>query len=132
MEHFGFQYIRTQNLNDPITGILPLIPDHLSGLWGMYFSSEHHSRYGLIEWGLRMEWGSRSVATIGSDLPRTILRYRDDLGNPSVQLGWERDINSRHGFGVHLGYGSRTPAVNERYSFGLHQGVASLEEGDPL
>ena len=129
---FGFQYIRTHNLNDPITGILPLIPDHLSGLWALYFSSEHHSRYGLIEWGLRTEWGARSVATIGSDLPRTILRYRDDLGNPSVQIGWERDINSKHGIGVHLGYGSRTPAVNERYSFGLHQGVASLEEGDPL
>jgi iron complex outermembrane receptor protein len=129
---FGFQYIRTHNLNDPITGILPLIPDHLSGLWGMYFSSEYHSRYGLIEWGFRMEWGLRSVATIGNNIPRNILRYRDDLRNPSVQLGWETDINSRHGIGVHLGYGSRTPAVNERYSFGLHQGVASMEEGDPL
>lgn len=129
---WGVQFIRTHNENDPITGILPLIPDHLSGMWGLYFSSEHHGRYGLIEWGLRMEWGVRSVATISRDVPRTILRYRDDLANPSVQLGWEKELNPKHRIGLHLGYGSRTPAVNERYSFGLHQGVASLEEGDPL
>ena len=94
---WGVQFIRTHNENDPITGILPLIPDHLSGMWGLYFSSEHHGRYGLIEWGLRMEWGVRSVATISRDIPRTILRYRDDLANPVCNLDGKKSSTQNIG-----------------------------------
>ena len=127
----GTQTTLIDNTNNPETGILPFIPDHLTlrtGLFGILYQQWGRSRWEL---GLRYDYWNQSVATISRDLPRRIVRYQNNWHAGQATLGWTQRLNQAWRLWGMASYSVRPPAINEMYSQGLHQGVSSIEEGDP-
>jgi len=125
----GMQYTRRQNRNVPKTGILPLIPDYNADQSGGYFLTEYRSDSLVLEFGVRYDYQDRRVATISSEFPREVIRYRDRFHNTGAAAGIHTDIGEHIGIAYNIGYANRNPEVNELYSNGLHQGVSGYEIG---
>ncbi len=126
----GNQTIATDNENIPETGILPLIPDYESWRSGLFTTLTRRKEKVRYNVGLRYDYEYQNVPTISGDLPRRIIRYKNNFLNVSGLLSAEFDLGKSHTIGINSGYATRNPAINELYSSGLHQGVSGIEEGD--
>ena len=126
----GAQTIFTDNVNDPETGILPLIPDYVSFKSGLFTTLKRKWGKSAIDLGFRFDNEFQDVATISSTLPREIVRYENSFQNFSGQVGYQLDLKENHTLSINSGLTMRNPAINELYSQGLHQGVSGIEEGD--
>ena len=126
----GLQGEVKDNTNNPLTGILPLIPDYLA-YTGSAFSFYQRQKGKLFyEFGGRLDLKQLNVATISRDLPRRIERFNDTFYNGSLSAGLKYDVSDQLDINLNAGYVLRAPGVNELHSFGLHQGVSSLEIGN--
>ncbi|MGB1033185.1 MAG: TonB-dependent receptor, partial [Flavobacteriales bacterium] len=128
----GVQLNRTDNVNLPGTGILPLIPDYISQELGYFltFSKVHDKTQ--FDFGGRADFENRNVASISAGVPREVIRYSRRFQNFGAMVGLIQQLNDHWKIGLNSGYAVRNPEVNELYSNGLHQGVSGIEEGDPF
>lgn len=126
----GLQLRRSNNANNPETGILPLIPNYLSYEFGAFGTAVKSFKRFTIELGARYEFEDRDVAAISTTLPREVVRYMNTYQNLSGVAGVTFPLSKNWSLTGNLGYASRRPQVNELYSNGLHQGVSGIEEGD--
>ncbi len=127
----GFQFNKVDNVNLPETGILPLIPDYISGEYGVFGTVLKRFEKTTVELGGRYDYEIRNVAAISMTLPREVIRYRNEYQNVGVTGGISRNFGKSLKAAFNSGYVSRNPEVNELYSNGLHQGVSGIEEGNP-
>ena len=126
----GNQNIATDNVNNPETGILPLIPDYFSWKSGLFSTLSKKIKKTNFDFGIRYDYELQNVATISNSIPREILRYQNQFHNISGLLAIKFDISKAQSISLNTGYTMRNPAINELYSSGLHQGVSGIEEGD--
>lgn len=131
-KRIGLQYRFTDNVNQPGTGVLPLIPNyqqHQPGVFAIFNGGSDAP----IQWQLggRYDFVAMDVKSISTDLPRRIVPETHLFHNHSVSGGVERNIGDIATSKLNIGLTGRTPEVNELYSAGLHQGVAGIEEGNP-
>lgn len=126
----GSQTFITDNKNDPITGILPLIPDYYSvkqGLYATYLRSFLRWQWSI---GARADYEDQKVATISQTLPRRIVRFHNQFFTANSMASFGYKLPTKQSVLISSGYAMRAPAVNELYSSGLHMGVSGLEYGD--
>ncbi|MFT5886697.1 MAG: iron complex outermembrane receptor protein [Arcticibacterium sp.] len=126
----GLQGEIKDNTNNPLTGILPLIPDYLSykaSGFGFYQQQKNELFY---EFGGRLDIKQLNVAAISRDLPRRVERFNNTFYNGSLSAGLRYEVSNEFKLNLNAGYVWRAPEVNELHSFGLHQGVSSLEIGN--
>lgn len=126
----GVQYTFTDNMNNPETGILPLIPDYRQYETGVFSLLNKRKGKSFFEFGVRYDNVFQDVTTISNDLPRRLLYYENWFHNLSANAGWTYSFDKHKQLSYNMGYATRNPAINELYSFGLHQGVSGLEEGN--
>ncbi len=126
----GLQGSIVDNVNNPETGVLPLIPNYNAVKpSGFFILTWDKSNY-VVEIGSRLESQNLQAKVISTTLPRIVLHKKHSFINFSSGIGWKYKLNQNFNVNFNLGFIRRSPEVNELYSFGLHQGVASLEEGN--
>ena len=125
----GNQNIITDNINNPETGILPLIPDYGSWKSGLFGTLAKTYNKTFFNAGLRYDYEDQRARTISNTLPREIIRYENKFHNISALLTIKSNITRTQSLAWNIGYAMRNPAINELYSSGLHQGVSGIEEG---
>ncbi len=126
----GNQYTFTNNVNNPKTGILPLIPDYFLWKIGIYGAINKSTKFVNLNLGLRYDFEQQLVASISKDIPRKIIRYNKLFNNVSSIASLKFKLTKTHSLTLNSGFAMRNPAINELYSYGLHQGVSGIEEGD--
>jgi len=127
----GNQNTFTDNINNPGTGILPLIPNYDSFKSGFYATADKKWNDFSFNGGVRYDFEFQKVVAISNSFPREILRFENEFHNFSGILGVNYAISNKQSLSLSSGYSMRNPGVNELYSNGLHQGVSGIEEGDP-
>ena len=126
----GNQNITTDNVNNPETGILPLIPDYFSWRSGFFSTVSKKYKKLNINFGIRYDYELQNVVTISNSIPREIIRYQNQFDNISGLLANKFNISKTQSISINTGYAIRNPGINELFSAGLHQGVSGIEEGD--
>ncbi len=126
----GNQNITTDNVNNPETGILPLIPDYFAWRSGLFSTVSKKFKKTNINFGIRYDYELQNVVTISNSIPKEIIRYQNQFHNISGLLAINFDISKAQSISINTGYAIRNPAINELFSAGLHQGVSGIEEGD--
>jgi iron complex outermembrane receptor protein len=126
----GIQTNYIDNINQPETGVLPLIPDYTHLRVGAFLTAKKQWKRSLFEAGLRYDFHQQQVAAISGDLPRRIVRYNEEYHTINAALGWSYAIAPQLDLTLNTQYSTRNPGINELYSAGLHQGVSGIEEGD--
>lgn len=126
----GVQSTITNNINNPETGILPLIPDYNAYDGGVYALLTKKVNKWEWEAGLRYDLKYQKVAVIENSLPRKVVRYNNVFHNKSAIFGAAFTASESTKLKANIGVIDRSPAINELYSMGLHQGVSGIEEGD--
>jgi iron complex outermembrane recepter protein len=119
------------NINNPGTGVLPLIPDYTSSENGIFFMTTGTVGIVDIEAGVRYDFIWQNATKLSSGLPRTEIQFSDVFHNLNASTGASIRLSSNNKVSWNLGYNTRNPGINERFSGGLHQGVSGIEEGDP-
>ena len=127
----GLQVHRSDNFNDPETGILPLIPDYIEYEAAAFVYMQRFFKRTNVGVGARYTVEDRRVAAISTTVPRVVERYTTTYHNVSAMIDVDHRLNENWTIGGQTGLASRGPEVNELYSNGLHQGVSGFEEGDP-
>ncbi|WP_420460763.1 TonB-dependent receptor [Neolewinella sp.] len=126
----GAQYEHVDNVNQPGTGVLPLIPDY-TGRRASAFATYHYEPGRLrYHFGLRYDRQYFRALTISRDLPRRLLDYQHTFNAVGGAAGASLKVSSRLSSELEFAYRQRPPQINELYSQGLHQGVSGIEEGD--
>jgi iron complex outermembrane receptor protein len=126
----GLQLKQNTNINDPQTGILPLIPNYTLTQPALFMLASSTKNKWKAEWGGRIELPNYEVDKISNSRPYTVLRKSHDYLNYSLAFGLRYANNTRWTTGINTGFTARSPEINELYSFGLHQGVSGIEEGN--
>ena len=126
----GLQNVYIDNENNPVTGILPLIPDYYSWNNGIYTTLSKTTELFRFDIGVRYDYNTQNAATISQSIPREIIRFENDYHNLNALFGLKINFNKAHALNIGAGFAMRNPAINELYSAGLHQGVSGIEEGD--
>lgn len=129
--NLGIQSTFTENTNNPVTGILPLIPDYRSVESGIYGIITKRRDRSFLELGIRYDHIYQNVPTISNTLPREIIRYTNRYNNLNGSIGITYNFSDHFALSANSGISTRNPGINELYSGGLHQGVSGIEEGDP-
>lgn len=128
---FGIQNNVKQNTNNPETGILPLIPDYIQYVTGVFVKLQAEwLKTGQLGLGARVDRDDRRVASISQSLPREIIRNNEVHLNGNSLLDLGSSLTKWLDWNLSLGYASRAPGINELYSNGLHQGVGGIELGN--
>ena len=126
----GNQQIFTNNINNPGTGIFPLIPDYFSLKSGWFGTLSKKLNQLHVNVGIRHDYEHQQVATFSRGIPRELLRYENHFHNTSGLAALKLNLTPKQTLSLNTGYAMRNPAINELYSNGLHQGVSGIEEGD--
>jgi iron complex outermembrane receptor protein len=127
----GYQFNNMDNINDPETGVLPLIPDYISWSNSLFAFIEKDKNQWGFDFGARFNNRKFNVATISNDIPRQIVRYSNNYNNlaiaGSIKYVWKSIWTAK----MNVNFAQRSPDINELYSNGLHQGLAAYEVGNP-
>ncbi len=126
----GIQFRLDDNVNDPETGILPLIPNYLSMTQGVFVIGQKDFNKLFFEMGGRLDYKYQDVASISRSVPRVIERYDLHFFNYAFNTGLRYKLSSDITSNLNFGVNQRPPEINELFSFGLHQGVSGIERGD--
>ena len=126
----GLQFERTDNANQPGTGILPLIPDYNATRGGAFLTFHHKPERFRYHAGVRYDYQLYEAITISRDLPRRVERFDHRYGSVGASGGVSYRITRTFSVDGEVTYRQRPPQINELYSQGLHQGVSGIEEGD--
>jgi iron complex outermembrane recepter protein len=126
----GVQLQYTENINQPETGINPLIPNYSSLEPSLFITHSHSFENSKFDCGLRYDVQILNVFTSTKSIPRQDLQLSNLFHNTASSISYLYHLNREIDLQFNTGFTIRNPAINELYSFGLHQGVASLEEGN--
>ncbi len=127
----GVQGGYINNVNNPGTGVLPLIPNYNSITGAAFAIAQRDRGPWYYEVGARYDLRTLAVTAISRDLPRRVEEFDHVFNNFSLGAGAKYKVSETAQLRLNAGYVMRSPEINELYSFGLHQGVSGLEEGDP-
>lgn len=127
----GLQFNLINNINNPGTGILPLIPNYDALTNSAYFIYQKEVEKLFYEIGGRYDFKNWKVATIIRTPRPEIERFEHNFHNYSISTGLKYEFWEGFKLNFNGGYMLRAPEVNELYSSGLHQGVSGIEEGSP-
>jgi iron complex outermembrane receptor protein len=126
----GVQFQYTENINQPETGISPLIPNYSSIEPSLFFTHSHNYENSKFDFGFRYDMQALNIFTTTKTIPRENIELSHLFHNGSASISYLFHLNKQTDIQFNTGFTIRNPAINELYSFGLHQGVASLEEGN--
>ena len=118
------------NVNNPETGILPLIPNYSSLQPGGFLVLKRTRKKFYSEVGVRYDYKVFDIKAITETIPRAIENVNLSFHNINFMAGANYDIRKKMKINLSLGYVERAPEINELFSNGLHQGVSGIEEGD--
>ncbi|MBK6785776.1 MAG: TonB-dependent receptor [Saprospiraceae bacterium] len=124
---YGFQYKQGNNINNPGTGISPLLPDFGSYQFAFFGIYKTKLKRLPVEFGVRSEYRLYDVnsSKFESDiLKKNYLSF-------AANAGTRGSVNKKIDYFIDISYTGRPPEINELFSSGLHQGVAGIEEGNP-
>jgi iron complex outermembrane receptor protein len=124
---YGFQYKQGNNLNNPGTGISPLLPDF--GSYQFAFFGIYKTKFNKVpfELGFRPEFRIYDVNSLKIEQEfhnKNFLSFAANIGTRGI-------VNNKTEYFIDVSYTARPPEINELFSNGLHQGVAGIEEGNP-
>ncbi|NND95677.1 MAG: TonB-dependent receptor [Flavobacteriales bacterium] len=127
----GLQYRYTNNKNDPLTGILPLIPDYISRIYSAFLIRDW--KWDKWDASIGLRWDVKNIYALRIVGVTDLFIQRDDLWfqTPSAGVSVAYKKDEHLSFMAETSCRVRAPEVNELYSQGLHQGVSGIEEGDP-
>ncbi|MBK8832317.1 MAG: TonB-dependent receptor [Saprospiraceae bacterium] len=128
----GVQATITDNSNDYDTGILPLIPDYLESVTGLYSLFQYPVGKLVLEAGARYDLQLLKAWPITLTLPREIVVMEHVFHDYAFSAGAVFKATNDDETRLQLVVARRSPESNELYSNGLHQGVAGIEEGNWL
>lgn len=125
----GMSGLFQRNINQPGTGIRPLLPNFEKRTGGL-FLIEHLPISDLLELeaGARIEGTFIEVAKY--DLEGDLVRPRHEFTNHAFALGANWTVKDSVRLRVNLASAFRPPHVSELYSEGLHHGAAAIENGN--
>jgi iron complex outermembrane recepter protein len=126
----GIQNLTAKIKNDFSTGILPIIPNHISNEVGLFSILNYQYKKHDFELGFRSDYAYYDVKYITREVPRIFVDTTQNFINVSGLFVWNTQVSKKSVFNLSVGAASRAPAINELYSYGLHQGVSGFEEGD--
>ena len=124
---YGFQYKQGNNINNPGTGISPLLPDFGSYQFAFFGIYKTKLKRLPVEFGVRSEYRLYDVnsSKFESDiLKKNYLSF-------AANAGTRGSVNKKIDYFIDISYTGIQPEINELFSSGLHQGVAGIEEGNP-
>ena len=126
---FGANGVYQENVNQPGTGVRPLIPNYRKQSGGV-FLLEHLpvSEKVELEAGARMEATRLNVAKY--DANDVLIRPEHNYTNSALSAGANWTIKDSLSIRFNLSTAYRPPHVSELYSEGLHHGAAAIERGD--
>ncbi len=126
---FGANGVYQENVNQPGTGVRPLIPNYRKQSGGV-FLLEHLplSEKLELEAGARVEATLLNVAKYNAD--DVLIRPEHSYTNSALSAGANWTINDSLSLRFNLSTAYRPPHVSELYSEGLHHGAAAIERGD--
>ena len=127
----GVQFQYTENINQPETGITPLIPNYSSIEPSLFFIHTHNYDNSKFDIGFRYDMQYLNIFTTTRTIPRMDLQFAHLFHNGAASVSYLYHLDKLTDIQFNSGFTIRNPAINELYSFGLHQGVASIEEGNP-
>lgn len=127
----GAQLNYKDNVNNPETGILPLIPDYRSYEGSSFIIFQNQNNRLSYEFGARYDIKKMNVWAISRTLPRVIEKKNHLYNDYSFSAGTAYRLTNFLKTNFNVGYVLRAPEINELYSFGLHQGVSGIEIGNP-
>ncbi|MEO8067943.1 MAG: TonB-dependent receptor [Flavobacteriales bacterium] len=125
----GLSGVYQVNVNQPGTGVRPLIPNYRKQSGGVFLIE--HLPVGKkleLEAGARVEATRLEVAKYTfEDL---LIRPQHDFTNNAMSVGANWKVKDSVNVRFNLGSAYRPPHVSELYSEGLHHGAAAIERGD--
>jgi iron complex outermembrane receptor protein len=127
----GLQFTYTDNVNNPETGILPLIPDYRSYRVSTFMLWKKERNRLFYEFGARNDLKMIDAWLITNTYPREIEKENLFFADYSFMAGSAYRLTGFLKINLDMGYVVRAPEINELYSFGLHQGVSGIEIGNP-
>lgn len=126
----GIQFTMINNVNQPGTGVFPLIPDYFQYEAGGFGILTKKWSKSLLEVGARYDYTNQNGIRFERRTISEAVLFTDMFHNGSASVGWTQILNESFSSSLNLGVAGRNPAINELYSQGLHQGVSGIEEGD--
>lgn len=126
----GVQFNYIENINQPETGITPLIPNYNSIEPSLFFTKLFYFPHATFDIGIRNDLFFQNIYTTTTTFPKENRVYSHIFNNPSASLGYNYSFSQHTTIKLNSGFSIRNPAINELYSFGLHQGISSIEEGN--
>ena len=126
----GILFNLTDNVNNPETGIFPLIPDFRSFNLSSYILLKKRTANMGFETGLRIENIQQNIVNITQTVPIRIEGFKLNFLNPAATVSAAYSASDKFKASYILAYSKRSPAINELFSAGLHQGVSGIEEGN--
>lgn len=127
----GIQLNYVDNVNNPETGILPLIPDYRSYNGAAILVLKREKDKLFYELGARYDVKQLDVWAISRTLPREIETHNHVFNDYNLSAGATYQFTGFLKTNLDVGYVLRSPEINELYSYGLHQGVSGIEIGNP-
>lgn len=126
----GIQLVYSENINQPETGITPLIPNYSSLEPSLFFTHTIYYKQSSLDFGIRGDFFNQNIYTTTRSIPKQNIEFSHLFGNITSAISYAHHLTSSTQLVLNSGFTLRNPAINELYSFGLHQGVSSIEEGN--
>lgn len=127
----GVQMTYSENVNQPETGVTPLIPNYSSFEPSLFFTHTIYYKHSSLDLGVRSDLFIQNIYTTTRTIPRQNIEFSHLFGNITSAISYSYQVTGLTQLVFNTGFTLRNPAINELYSFGLHQGVSSIEEGNP-
>jgi len=125
----GASGVYQENVNQPGTGVRPLIPNYRKQSGGVYLLEHLPVTEKLeLEAGARVEATQFNVAKYNAD--NELILPEHNYANSALSAGANWTINDSLSLRFNLSTAYRPPHVSELYSEGLHHGAAAIERGD--
>jgi iron complex outermembrane receptor protein len=126
----GIQMTYSENINQPETGVTPLIPNYSSIEPSLFFTHTIYYKQSSLDFGFRSDLFIQNIYTTTRTIPRQNIEFSHLFGNIAAAISYSYQVSNLTQLVFNSGLTVRNPAINELYSFGLHQGVSSIEEGN--
>lgn len=126
----GVQLAYSENINQPETGVTPLIPNYSSLEPSLFFTHTIYYKQSSLDLGIRSDFFIQNIYTTTRTISRQNIEFAHLFGNIASAISYSFQVTNLTQLVFNSGFTLRNPAINELYSFGLHQGVSSIEEGN--
>lgn len=124
----GINAISQSNINDPFTGVVPILPNFASFGYGVFGIQKYVEELWQIEAGLRYDY--KILNSAGYDSFSNLYGGSKKFNNITYTLGGSYHLNENLDLTTNLGLAWRAPSPNELYSNGLHHGAGTYQVGD--